>query len=270
MVKIGKYYIDMEVWKMGASGIIGILFALAAIAGNKYLEQTGTISGANASLFSFTFFMIFSIVAVILLGIRKRPAIKQPKKTSGRQHSDHYLEISGWFFVIGIILIIIATAGFFDTNNLNNKLAQLNRALDSLDFNEVRSISNLDTAIAYRNTRTVLEALNITDERIEKLKDGQRFYMMHALAGKYLSIYGKPVPNEEWQKWAIMNFSDLEDLNNKVFLPQFIEKEITIVEERNSLEENLNFRNLLYPTLNVIGLLFVFIANRIEKHKLIH
>lgn len=69
---MGKYYIDKDIWKMCASGIIGVSFALAAIAGNKYLEQSGVINGPEGSLFSFTMFIGLAILTMIIIGIRKK------------------------------------------------------------------------------------------------------------------------------------------------------------------------------------------------------
>jgi len=72
MISMGRFYLEYETLREGASGLIGAAFALAAIAGNEYLKQTGVLGDVNSSLLAFALFIALGVAVTVITSVRKR------------------------------------------------------------------------------------------------------------------------------------------------------------------------------------------------------
>ena len=168
-------------------------------------------------------------------------------------------------FAIGTILIIISSAGFFDSNRLSNQLASLNRKIESDNSNFIQMIRNEERVQSFRDVRTIILEINRSSDVIQELDNAQKVSFATAIKIKYNAIYDKPITIELWNYWLSLSLKELEDLSNKYSQEFMFSHYNQHIAERNSLEDVLNSRIVIYVILNTVGLFLVFIADMMKN-----
>lgn len=182
-------------------------------------------------------------------------------------------------FIIGSLLLISSSIGLLiDLSNMNSiiedidiKVGNLTDRISGLDDNFYQIKQNEDYYTNIRNTIIILQAINVSNSNIERLEDLSKKYLIEAINGKYFSINNKQTTKEQYKEWEGLSRRELEDLNN-IYAPEFFNFYNTFTIKKNEFDKlkqklvrERNLKQILYGTINILGLVLVFFYDIRER-----